>query len=248
METRCWEAFLTKQDKEVISRWPLRKIGFGKNPSLILVDLYRAVFGDKPEPLNIAIESWPYSCGLAGWNSIPQIKKLLNAARKTAMPIIHTTGLYPEDTGIEEWQNRKAGANQVEPDLSKPDRFRYEFVPELKPLQGEAIFRKSAPSAFSCTTLLAHLNSRGVDTIIVAGETTSGCVRATVVDGRSYSYRVIVPEECVFDRTEASHAINLFDMNQKYADVLPNSEVLEYLGSIGKNRLRRKKSSRDSYR
>jgi nicotinamidase-related amidase len=73
------------------------------------------------------------------------------------------------------------------------------------------------------------LNYLGVDTIITCGESTSGCVRASVVDGCTNRYRMIVVEECVFDRHETTHAINLFDMHQKYADVLPLAEVLDYL-------------------
>jgi maleamate amidohydrolase len=86
-----------------------------------------------------------------------------------------------------------------------------------------------APSAFWGTPMLGLLNFLKIDTLIVGGESTSGCVRATVVDATSYRYRVIVVEECVYDRTEASHAINLFDMNQKYADVLPLAEVVRTL-------------------
>ncbi len=78
---------------------------------------------------------------------------------------------------------------------------------------------------------MGHLNSLGVDTIITCGESTSGCVRASVVDGCTNRYRMAVVEECVFDRHQATHAINLFDMNQKYADVLPLAEVLEYLAA-----------------
>ena len=91
------------------------------------------------------------------------------------------------------------------------------------------MLRKSSPSAFWGTPLAGHLTYHNVDTIITCGETTSGCVRASVVDGCTERYRMIVVEECVFDRHEAAHAINLFDMHQKYADVLPLGEVLEYL-------------------
>jgi trehalose 6-phosphate synthase len=96
-------------------------------------------------------------------------------------------------------------------------------------LPGEAVLRKSSPSAFWGTPLVGHLNYLGVDTIITCGESTSGCVRASVVDGCTYRYRMIVVEEGVFDRHEATHAINLFDMHQKYADVLPLADALDYL-------------------
>ena len=102
----------------------------------------------------------------------------------------------------------------------------------LTPIDGEVVLRKTAPSAFWGTPLVGHLISLGVDTLVVAGESTSGCVRATVVDGKSSRFRVLIPEPCVFDRDEASHAINLYDLDQKYADVLPLDEVLDYLRSV----------------
>jgi nicotinamidase-related amidase len=108
---------------------------------------------------------------------------------------------------------------------------RYDIVDEVAPLSGEALLRKSSPSAFWGTPLAGHLNYLGVDTLITCGESTSGCVRASVVDGCTYRYRMIVVEEGVFDRHEAAHAINLFDMHQKYADVVPLAEVLEYLSA-----------------
>jgi len=99
-------------------------------------------------------------------------------------------------------------------------------------LPGEAVLKKVAPSSFWGTPLAAHLNYNDVDTVIAVGESTSGCLRATVVEGTSHRFRMIVAEECSFDRHESAHAMNLFDMNQKYADVLPLAEVVEYLRSL----------------
>ncbi len=111
-------------------------------------------------------------------------------------------------------------------------RRRYDIVDELAPIDGEVVLRKTGPSAFWGTPIVGLLNGLGIDTLVVAGESTSGCVRATVVDGKAYRYRMLVPEECVFDRHEAPHAINLFDLDQKYADVVPLVEVLAYLRSV----------------
>ena len=91
------------------------------------------------------------------------------------------------------------------------------------------MIEKSAPSAFQGTPLMFHLNSLGVDTLIVCGETTSGCVRASVVDGATSRFRMGVVSECVFDRTEASHFMNLYDMHQKYADVVSLDMAKNYL-------------------
>src|SRR5919202_1020564 len=109
---------------------------------------------------------------------------------------------------------------------------RYDVLPEVAPVDGEVVLRKTAPSAFWGTPLMAELNRLDVDTLIVAGESTSGCVRASVVDAASYRFRVIVVEECVFDRHEAPHAINLFDMHQKYADVIPLDTALDYIRQV----------------
>ncbi len=147
------------------------------------------------------------------------------------MPVIHTTNIYGEEFGIQSWAKRSVGAasDKGNFDDNADDKRPYEIIVELKHLPGETLIHKSSTSAFWGTPLLRQLNSLGLDTIITAGESTSGCVRATVVDGCNNGYRMIVVEECVFDRTEASHAINLFDMNEKYSDVVSLSDVIQSL-------------------
>ena len=228
MGERVWDRFLTEQDRAHLAIKPPRPIGFGKKPALLLIDLYRWVFGDKPEPILEAIENWPGSCGMAGWNAIPHIQTLLRTAREVRIPIIHVTGLA--GAGVEEWGFRRDGDRSK---LTAADqerrRRKFDIIGEVEPLPGEAVLRKTSPSAFWGTPLVGHLNQLGIDTVIACGESTSGCVRASVVDGTTYRFRMVVAEECVFDRHEACHAINLFDMNQKYADVLPLSEVVQYM-------------------
>ena len=106
-----------------------------------------------------------------------------------------------------------------------------DFPDMIKPQPDDIVIQKGKPSAFFATPLASYLVELGVDSLIVVGTTTSGCVRASVVDGCTYRYRMIVVEEGVFDRHEAAHAINLFDMHQKYADVVSLAEVLEYLSA-----------------
>ena len=231
MPERVWDRFLTEQDRAHLAMRGPRRIGFGEHPALLLIDLYRWVFGDQPEPLLEAVKTWPGSCGLAAWQAIPHLQTLLRAAREAHLPIVHLTGL--DDSGVAGWS---AGWDASPPaDLSPDARDRHtrrwDIIEEVAPLPGEAVLRKSSPSAFWGTPLVGHLQYLGVDTLITCGESTSGCVRASVVDGCTYRYRMIVVEECVFDRHEATHAINLFDMHQKYADVVSLSEVLEYLGT-----------------
>jgi len=209
---------------------PPKAIGFGKRPALLLIDLYRWVFGDKPEPILESIKNWPGSCGMAGWQAIPHIQSLLRTAREAGIPIIHVTGLA--GAGVAEWSFRRDGdPSQLTPEAQDRRRRKYDIIDQVEPLAGEAVLKKLSPSAFWGTPLVGHLNQFGIDTVITCGESTSGCVRASVVDGCTYRFRMIVVEEGVFDRHEACHAINLFDMNQKYADVLPLAEVVKYLRS-----------------
>jgi maleamate amidohydrolase len=213
---RVWDRFLTEQDRAHAAVSSFRTLRLGQRPAVILVDLYRAVYGDRPAPLLEAIETWPYSCGLAGWEALPPIQHLLRVARERGLPVVHTTGMAigaPKADSVD--PNGQGGG--------------YEIVESVAPLAGELVIRKAAPSAFWGTPLIAHLQQLGVDSLIVAGESTSGCVRATVVDARTYGYAVAIPEQCVFDRTEASHAMSLFDLARKYAAVAPLDAVLTEL-------------------
>ena len=231
MAERVWESYLTEQDRAHLEMIGHRRIGFGEKPALLLIDLYRWVYGDRPEPLLESTKNWPGSCGLAAWEAVPHIQTLLQAARDAEIPIVHMTGLVQD--GLEGWGDRRRLFDIDEPTPEALERRgrRYNIIDEVAPVSGEPVLRKSSPSAFWGTPLAGHLNYLGIDTIITCGESTSGCVRASVVDGCTNRYRMIVVEECVFDRHEATHAINLFDMDQKYADVLPLAEVLEYLAA-----------------
>jgi maleamate amidohydrolase len=106
------------------------------------------------------------------------------------------------------------------------------IVPAIAPQPRDIVIRKYKPSVFFGSMLAGFLADLQADSIIACGCTTSGCVRATVLDGFSYNYRMSVVEECTFDRGQASHAMNLFDMHQKYADVVSLNETIEFLGSL----------------
>src|SRR5438034_1363033 len=101
MPARVWDSFLTEQDRAHLALSKHRDIGFGERPALLLIDLYRWVFGDKPEPLLEAIKTWPSSCGLAGWQALPSIQTLLQVAREASIPIVHLTGL--DQDGVPGW-------------------------------------------------------------------------------------------------------------------------------------------------
>lgn len=202
--------------------------GLGARPALLLVDLYYAALGTERLPIVEAVRKWPMSCGAEGWAAVDRAAELLETARAAEIPIAHITLLeFPTP-----WARGSVGATAErapqELDVA------YEIVAEVAPRGDELVIRKSAPSAFQGTPLSFFLNAHDVDSVLVCGESTSGCVRATVVDAATHRLKVGVVEDACFDRTEASHWINLFDMDQKYGDVLTTSEAGEYLEGIGR--------------
>ena len=163
MPARVWGS-LSPSRRAHLAMSKHRDIGFGERPALLLIDLYRWVFGDKPEPLLEAIKTWPSSCGLAGWQALPSIQTLLKVAREASIPIVHMTGLDHE--GVPGWSVRRGASQPAEMSPEARDRWqrRYDIVDEVAPLPGEAVLRKSSPSAFWGTPLAGRLNCLGVDT------------------------------------------------------------------------------------
>lgn len=160
--------------------------------------------------------------------AVSETKDLLDLARSKNVPVIYTN-IYYDQGGL-------AGGIFVQkvPLLRKmvPGEPLAELVPELPPAPQDVIITKQYASAFFGTALAAMLTSQGVDTLIVTGCSTSGCVRATAVDGMQYGFRVIVPRECVGDRHQAPHEANLFDIDSKYGDVVSKAEVMGYLEQL----------------
>ena len=226
-----WEAFLTEQDKAhqavVGKKGPA---GFGENPCVLVIDDYYSVLGLERQPILESIKTWPMSCGLEGWEAIDKTVELLASARKENIPVIYVHGLenFPAP-----WSGRKpTGENPLAKLPEEMRRKANQIVEEIAPQPGELVIQKAAASAFWGTPLMFHLNYEGFDSIIACGETTSGCVRASVVDGSTYRFKMGVVEECCFDRTQASHWMNLFDMDSKYADVIDRFQAAEYFESI----------------
>jgi maleamate amidohydrolase len=231
MAARVWDQFLTDADRaHLAAARPKKPYGLGRRVAVLSVDNYRAAVGDRPEPLIEAIKTWPNSTGPAAWEALDNIATLLAAARAAGLPVIHVTGLAEEESGIPGWSARRHPRRPFT-DAAAEDRHRrrYDIVEQAAPLPGEVVLRKTAPSAFFGTPLLAHLMASGLDTLIVVGEAVSGCVRASVVDGCSYRLNMIVVEECVYDRHEAARAMNLFDIDQKYGDVISLEGALAWI-------------------
>ncbi|MBN9081929.1 MAG: hydrolase [Rhizobiales bacterium 62-17] len=228
-----WNQFLTERDKAVFaaSGYGARG-GFGKRPALLVIDVNYAFCGDKPEPILESIKRWRNSCGEESWPAVAAIKSLCDKAHEKGVPVIYTTGIRRADnwdSGSWSWKNSRGGEHPVVP-VSNIDG--NEIVEEIAPAAQDIVIYKQKPSGFFGTNMASYLTLLGCDSVIVTGTTTSGCVRATVLDAFSLNYRVALAEEGCFDRSQASHAINLCDMNAKYADVVKTAEVLSFFDTL----------------
>lgn len=229
-----WDAFLTPRDKQVFaaSGYGARG-GFGKRPALLIIDVNYGFVGDKPEPILESVKRWMNSCGEDGWEAVATIKKLLVAARAKAIPVIYTSGLRRGDAWDQgAWAYKNSRVNKDYLGKSPATLRSNIIVPDIAPEPQDLIIGKQKPSAFHGTPLLDYLVHLGCDSVLVTGTTTSGCVRATAVDAFSYNYRVSVIADGCADRSQASHAINLCDMNAKYADVVYSPEVIDYIATL----------------
>lgn len=225
-----WDQILTQRDKDVYAKTGYgKRQEMGKHPAIIVVDMTYEFTGFEPKPILESIETFPTSCGEDGWKSVYVIKKLLPLARSRRIPIIYTKVERASKLNVSDpWSSKKGGDKWQRLDADTKRRGE-QFVKEIEPESDELIITKHAPSAFWGTPLVYYLQKMHVDSLIVTGCTTSGCIRATVIDAFSYGYNVTVVEDAVFDRIQASHQINLFDMNAKFANVLKAEEVMKYL-------------------
>lgn len=212
-----WDDVIPDSDKRMFAKGGMGgTVGFGERPAVVVVDMTYG-FADSRYPLGSSEMGQP---------TAQAIGRLLEAARARKLPIFFTT---PADriTPAQQGHWKMAPNFPSEPGLPHPNQ----VLEELGPLEGEVVIAKLRPSAFFGTGLVDMLIFHQVDTLIVTGMTTSGCVRATVVDAFSYNYRTIVPQECSGDRAVVSHKASLFDMHMKYADVMPLETALNHLAS-----------------
>ena len=227
---RHWEEIFTASDREVIRKARFgEKQEFGENPALLIIDVNRAFLGYKPgtapgTTLKPA-EGYELSCGEAGWKAFNNIVRLLECCRNNGVFTVFTTG--------DAVMKRMCGSVTKAKFSDVVDSEEEEIPAPITPLPSEVVIQKTKASAFFDTPLARCLRERKIDTLLVTGTTTSGCVRASVVDAFSLGFRCFVVEECTFDRFELSHLVNLFDMNAKYADVISLDEALKYITSIG---------------
>jgi nicotinamidase-related amidase len=220
-EDHCWKDIVTPDIVDVYAPYR-RKTFVGPSPALLAVDLYELVYRGGAEPPAKLAASFPNACGEYAYAAIEPTKRLFAAARTAGLPVFYSTG----DTRAESRPNSVAATKRNKPPADPSD---YVIRPEFKPQPGDVVITKQRASVFFGTPLVAHLTQLGIQTLIICGESTSGCVRATAVDAYSHGYHVVLVEECCFDRSILSHKVNLFDMHHKYCDVMHVDEVVRHL-------------------
>lgn len=221
-----WDNFLTEDDKKVLARRkPRAKTGPGRNLALVVIDMQVTACGDD-RPIWEQLDTYSGACGPHAWRSIPVQNKMIDAARAVGMPIVWTKHIFHPHMGWREQSAKGHNFSSLDPKSDLPEGMKIEA--------GDILVEKQTASAFAFTNfpiILAHL---GVDGLLLMGNSTSGCVRATAVDGKAAGFAISVIEECVFDRIEASHALSLFDMQFKYCDVISADDALGVIASRSK--------------
>ena len=223
-EDHCWQDIIPEDVIELYSSYK-REVGVGRSPALLAIDLYELAYQGGARPVQELMRTYPSSCGEHAWAAIEPTQRLFAAARAAGLPIFYSTG----DTRSASRPNFVAATKRNRPPLNPND---YSIRPEFMPQAGDVVITKQRASVFFGTPLTAHLTQLGVQTLIVCGESTSGCVRATAVDAYSHGYQVVLVEECCFDRSLLSHKVNLFDMHHKYVDVMHVEQVVAHLDGL----------------
>ena len=223
---RPWDGIIPDEEQRAYRAAGFgRPTGLGKKPALLIIDVQYRTVGTQRVPFWEAIKEFPTSCGEIGWNAVDKIVLLLAEFRANDWPVLypHVAPKLNFDTGR---------LSDKVPAIMNVASRGYDFVEEVAPREGDILLPKKHPSAFFGTPLASYLINLGADTLVVTGCTTSGCVRGSVVDAFAYNFRVLVPQDAVYDRSQISHAVNLFDMAEKYADVMPTADAIAALKNV----------------
>lgn len=223
---RPWDGIIPDEEQRAYRAAGFgRPTGLGKKPALLIIDVQYRTVGTQRVPFWEAIKEFPTSCGEIGWNAVDKIALLLAEFRANDWPVLypHVAPKLNFDTGR---------LSDKVPAIMNVTSRGYDFVEEVAPREGDILLPKKHPSAFFGTPLASYLINLGADTLVVTGCTTSGCVRGSVVDAFAYNFRVLVPQDAVYDRSQISHAVNLFDMAEKYADVMPTADAIAALKNV----------------
>ena len=219
-ENHCWKDLYDEESLASSAKFA-RETRVGDDVALLLVDLYNFVYDGGNRPVREIEDQFPGTCGEHAWQAIDPTKQVIAASRAAQIPIVYLTRRVV--TAI---QSTTRGFPKARGKL-KDDA--YDIFHEFAPQPGDTLIYKERASGFYGTPLLAYLNKMRIHSLIILGESTSGCLRNTVQDAYMNSYHVTVAEEGCYDRNMISHKASLFDMHHKYADVMHTPEIVAHL-------------------
>ncbi len=222
-EDHCWKDVVPSDILDLYKHYR-RDLYIGENVAILAIDLYDLAYQGGARPVAEVSQHYPSSCGVHAWDAIAPTQKLFAAARALGLPVFYTTG----ETRA---ASKPVFVKSTNRQMSKNGPEVYTIKSEFAPQPGDVVLTKQRASGFFGTPLIAHLTQLNIDTVIIFGESTSGCVRASTVDGYSYGFHMVMAEECCFDRSPLSHKINLFDLHHKYADVMKTIDIIAELES-----------------
>ena len=226
--TKPWESLLTETDRIVIEKGGYgQSRGLGKRPLLVIIDAQPNYIG-ADKPIAEQLDEWPSGGGDVAWKGIRKIEELKQVARDNGIPVLYTRNVQKKTIQFDSFSTK-----------AKRDQSKYidgnpatDILECLAPTKQDIVLDKSYASAFFGTPLISYLVKLQVDSLIIVGGSTSGCVRATAVDAVTHNFNVAIVEDAVFDRIDLSHKAALLDMWMKYCDVLTSTDIVEYFKSL----------------
>ncbi|MDB5543815.1 MAG: isochorismatase hydrolase [Hyphomicrobiales bacterium] len=219
-EDFCWRDIVDKDILEIYEPYR-RKTFVGPKPAILAIDLYNKAYDGGNKPVIEVNRKHQGSCGENAWKAIEPTKQVFAAARAAGVPVIYSTR-HVDTRGVHSTFRK----------IREQRDDQYDIYHEFTPQPGELVIYKERASAFFGTPLVAHLRLMGIESLIILGESTSGCVRASTVDAYSNGFHSVLIEECTYDRSALSHKVNLFDLHHKYCDVMHVEDVLAHLQSL----------------
>lgn len=218
-----WDGVIPERDRAIYEQAGFsRQANWDGRPALVIVDALWAFIGHQPVDVLEAIKEYPTACGKAGWDGLARIAQALRFFREAALPVVYVCA----DGGSKSLYGATTRTRRGE---APADPSAYDIPEQIEPAPGEAIVMKTKASGFFRTSLDVLLWRNQVDTVLIAGSTTCGCVRATTVDAHSLGFETVLLQDAVWDRSQFSHVVSLFELSMKYAAVTTVDEAVAAL-------------------
>ena len=212
---RVWDRYIDEPFRSRVAR-QANAPQITEKSALIVIDLYNVVYQGGDRPVSALIDQFPASCGEHAYRAIEPTNRLIRLFRDRDLPVFFST---------KDFERSQQSGNATHRPRNAPKPEDYEIYPAIDFRATDELVKKLKASVFFKTELHDHLKRLNVDSLVIVGESTSGCVRASVVDAFSLGYQVCVVEDCVFDQNPVSHAVNLYDIQHKYGQVAKRSEL-----------------------